>query len=81
MAIVCHGKFSIDLIYLWNLWNLYIFLNYNSHSNGSNEDHNEEGEDQPDDAGSLSRSGSEDNVAQMQNGHNNNIGYTHSLAL
>ncbi|XP_054731976.1 formin-binding protein 1-like isoform X2 [Anastrepha obliqua] len=42
------------------------------HSNGSAEDHNDEGEDHPDDGGSLSRSGSEDNVAQIQNGHNNN---------
>nr|XP_017028366.1 formin-binding protein 1-like isoform X3 [Drosophila kikkawai] len=42
------------------------------HSNGSADDHHEDGDDQPDDAGSLSRSGSEDNVAQIQNGHNNN---------
>ncbi|XP_017137240.1 formin-binding protein 1-like isoform X15 [Drosophila miranda] len=42
------------------------------HSNGSADDHHDEGDDQPDDAGSLSRSGSEDNVAQIQNGHNNN---------
>ncbi|XP_067643932.1 formin-binding protein 1-like isoform X6 [Eurosta solidaginis] len=42
------------------------------HSNGSAEDHNDDGEDHPDDGGSLSRSGSEDNVAQIQNGHNNN---------
>ncbi|XP_034103195.2 formin-binding protein 1-like isoform X4 [Drosophila albomicans] len=43
------------------------------HSNGSAsaDDHND-GDDQPDDAGSLSRSDSEDNVAQIQNGHNNN---------
>ncbi|XP_055387140.1 formin-binding protein 1-like [Condylostylus longicornis] len=40
------------------------------HSNGSGE--NDEGEDHPDDAGSLSRSGSEDNVAQIQNGLNIN---------
>ncbi|XP_037880770.1 formin-binding protein 1-like isoform X5 [Glossina fuscipes] len=42
------------------------------HSNGSTEDNNEDGDDQPDDGGSLSRSDSEDNVAQIQNGHNNN---------
>ncbi|XP_034483578.1 formin-binding protein 1-like [Drosophila innubila] len=43
------------------------------HSNGSAsaDDHND-ADDQPDDAGSLSRSDSEDNVAQIQNGHNNN---------
>ncbi|XP_037719270.1 formin-binding protein 1-like isoform X3 [Drosophila subpulchrella] len=42
------------------------------HSNGSADDHHDDGDDQPDDAGSLSRSDSEDNVAQIQNGHNNN---------
>ncbi|XP_055913359.1 formin-binding protein 1-like isoform X2 [Eupeodes corollae] len=42
------------------------------HSNGSTEDNNDDGEDQHDDAGSLSRSDSEENVAQIQNGHNNN---------
>ncbi|XP_075159741.1 formin-binding protein 1-like Cip4 isoform X3 [Haematobia irritans] len=42
------------------------------HSNGSTEDNNYDGDFQPDDAGSLSRSDSEDNVAQIQNGHNNN---------
>nr|XP_036226816.1 formin-binding protein 1-like isoform X4 [Bactrocera oleae] len=42
------------------------------HSNGSAEDHNDDGDDHADDGGSLSRSGSEDNVAQIQNGHNNN---------
>ncbi|XP_030372562.1 formin-binding protein 1-like isoform X3 [Scaptodrosophila lebanonensis] len=42
------------------------------HSNGSADDHHDEGEDHPDDAGSLSRSDSEDNVAQIPNGHNNN---------
>lgn len=48
------------------------------HSNGSADDHHDDGDDQPDDAGSLSRSDSEDNVAQIQNGHNNNNnGYTH----
>lgn len=49
------------------------------HSNGSaSADDHHEGDDQPDDAGSLSRSDSEDNVAQIQNGHNNNNnGYTH----
>lgn len=47
------------------------------HSNGSGE--NDDGEDQPDDAGSLSRSASESSVAQAQieNGLNiNNNGYT-----
>lgn len=49
------------------------------HSNGSaSADDHHDGDDQPDDAGSLSRSDSEDNVAQIQNGHNNNNnGYTH----
>ena len=48
------------------------------HSNGSTEDNNYDGEFQQDDGGSLSRSDSEDNVAQIQNGHNNNNnGYTH----
>ncbi|KRF84529.1 uncharacterized protein Dvir_GJ11972, isoform F [Drosophila virilis] len=43
------------------------------HSNGSaSADDHHDGDDQPDDAGSLSRSDSEDNVAQIQNGHNNN---------
>ncbi|XP_055846685.1 formin-binding protein 1-like isoform X7 [Episyrphus balteatus] len=42
------------------------------HSNGSTEDNNDDGDDQHDDAGSLSRSDSEENVAQIQNGHNNN---------
>lgn len=52
------------------------------HSNGSAEDHNDDGDDHADDGGSLSRSGSEDNVAQIQNGHNNNNnGYTHKSML
>lgn len=43
-------------------------------SNGSNEP--DDGEDHPDDAGSLSRSASENSVAQAQNGLNiNNNGY------
>ncbi|XP_065359192.1 formin-binding protein 1-like isoform X2 [Calliphora vicina] len=42
------------------------------HSNGSTEDNNYDGDFQQDDGGSLSRSDSEDNVAQIQNGHNNN---------
>ncbi|XP_032590045.1 cdc42-interacting protein 4 isoform X3 [Drosophila grimshawi] len=43
------------------------------HSNGSaSADDHHDADDQPDDAGSLSRSDSEDNVAQIQNGHNNN---------
>lgn len=48
------------------------------HSNGSASADDHHDEDQPDDAGSLSRSDSEDNVPQIQNGHNNNNnGYTH----
>lgn len=51
---------------------------FHRHSNGSTEDNNYDADFQPDDAGSLSRSDSEDNVAQIQNGHNNNNnGYTH----
>lgn len=56
---------------------MFLILYFRRHSNGSGE--NEDGDDQPDDAGSLSRSASESSVAQAQieNGLNiNNNGYT-----
>lgn len=55
---------------------------YCRHSNGSTEENNYDGDFQQDDGGSLSRSDSEDNVAQIQNGHNNNNnGYTHKSMI
>lgn len=56
--------------------NSQMFFFIDRHSNGSGE--NDDGDDQPDDAGSLSRSASESSVAQAQieNGLNiNNNGY------
>ncbi|XP_059615460.1 formin-binding protein 1-like isoform X3 [Phlebotomus argentipes] len=50
--------------------NMYNGQRSSRHSNGSGE--NEDGEDNPDDAGSLSRSASEGSVAQAQNGLNIN---------